>query len=151
MQQKWPETILTLLDPAQSLKVLWDSIGYFIMAAALAGALYVGVRKGKRDERSAIALERANEIQPFKDAADGWRARCQQLQDSVNEAERKLDLAEKARQKIIDEHELLKESYIITMQTNQRQQGEIDELRRKVTEIGNLKDLIVRTLAEMKG
>jgi septal ring factor EnvC (AmiA/AmiB activator) len=79
-----------------------------------------------------------------------WRERCEQLENELADVKVKLKETTDERDRLQREVKQLKDDYIGLSQINNRQQGEIDRMKRQIEDLGNLRGEVGRLIAELK-
>lgn len=100
--------------------------------------------------RQAKKQDITDRIQPFQEAADGWRQQANQLQSQINTTEQACNRATSERDSLKAELAKLKDELVETGMVNRRLQGEVDLVRREMREFGTMREAIASVLAELK-
>lgn len=135
----------------QSLSQAAQIIGYIfvvIVAIGVASLVLWSVIRGRyRKEVHETETER---LRPYKEAADGYKLQVEQLERDKRWLEEENERREKEIKQLRARQKELEKLLLELTETNSRQQGEIDKLKRQVEDIGNLKREFLDVLAEVK-
>lgn len=153
-------SILThiLLQPSNTIReyIFWAFGGIVITGLTGIGVWYT-IRKGAKAEKREQAQAATDQIAPFKSAAEGWKVKCDELSETLSDQDNEiknlkhqLRLAERTTRENKLAYDNLEMEYINISRNNQRQQGEINELKKKVDEIVSIKEVVQGVLADIK-
>lgn len=101
--------------------------------------------------RQEVHESEAERLRPYEEAATGYRLQVEQLKNDVARLTRDLDDSNKERDRLQVKLRELESDYTSLAQTNYKQQGEIDRLKRQVADMSDLRGQLLEALARLKG
>jgi archaellum component FlaC len=113
--------------------------GLIVIVAAVYWSFKLGKSKAEEER-----------IRPFKEAADGWERVAKQQAQELTIVQRELSEVKEDHRSLKTKYEELERDYISASRTNMRLQGEVDQLKVKVKELEDLKELFTDAIREAK-
>lgn len=116
------------------LQIIELILGIVMSAGVIVGALWYSFRLGKSKAEE-------HRIKPFKEAAEGWERLATQQAEEL--ATVKSELAN-----VKNKYEELERDYLAASRTNYRLQGELDQVKSRISELESLKEFFTSAFKE---
>lgn len=111
--------------------------------ATYAGLAWYSFRLGKNKAEE-------HRILPFKEAAEGWESVAAQQSMELGLVKSQVQQLQTENESLKKKYEDLEQDYLKATRTNYRLQGEVDQLKTRVTELETLKEMFSSAIREIK-
>lgn len=120
---------------ASTIYYFFGTIGAIAIAVSAISSFFYGLRLGKSKAED-------HRLKPFKEAAEGWEKRSEQLETELHYHTEETARLRSQYEEMRSKYDQLVIDYVKLSQTNQRQQGEIDHLTADVQALSEFKQTL---------
>lgn len=128
-----------------------EIVGYTFSALVFLGAasliLWYLIRGRYRRDVQDSETER---LRPYEEAATGYKLQVEQLKGDIERLTSDLRISNDDRTRLRIRVKELEADYLALAQTNQKQQGQIDQMKRQIEDLGDLKLQLLELMRELK-